>query len=130
MIFYLSILIPQYDLLWPGVELLLVRPGWDLVYRVQQENSKYTCSLHLLLLQVSLSSCQTCEVIQVAPDLPEVDRRDVAAVALRSGIDGLIVGNTTMRRPQLVADHPCGHEVCTGCVHVFVLALLDKQPKA
>lgn len=51
------------------------------------------------------------EKLQVAPDLPEVDRRDVAAVALRSGIDGLIVSNTTMLRPQLVADHPCGHEV-------------------
>lgn len=51
-------------------------------------------------------------IMQVAPDLPEVDRRDVAAVALRSGIDGLIVSNTTMHRPQLVADHPCGHEVC------------------
>ena len=50
-------------------------------------------------------------LVKIAPDLPEVDRRDVAAVALRSGIDGLIVSNTTMRRPQPVADHPCGHEV-------------------
>ncbi|KAK9791356.1 hypothetical protein WJX73_007084 [Symbiochloris irregularis] len=49
-------------------------------------------------------------LVKVAPDLPDVDRRDVAAVALRSGIDGLIVSNTTMHRPQLVADHPCGHE--------------------
>jgi dihydroorotate dehydrogenase len=36
---------------------------------------------------------------KVGPDLDEAQLRDVAEVALASGIDGLIVGNTTVTRP-------------------------------
>ncbi len=36
---------------------------------------------------------------KVGPDLSEQERRDIAEVALASGIDGLIVGNTTVDRP-------------------------------
>ena len=36
---------------------------------------------------------------KVGPDLNEQERRDIAEVALASGIDGLIVGNTTVDRP-------------------------------
>ena len=38
-------------------------------------------------------------LLKIAPDLTPADARDVAQVALASGIDGLIVGNTTTSRP-------------------------------
>ncbi|MEX2629805.1 MAG: quinone-dependent dihydroorotate dehydrogenase [Tistlia sp.] len=38
-------------------------------------------------------------LLKIAPDLTEADRRDIAAVALDSGLDGLIVSNTTVERP-------------------------------
>ncbi|MGE0724360.1 MAG: quinone-dependent dihydroorotate dehydrogenase [Alphaproteobacteria bacterium] len=38
-------------------------------------------------------------LLKVAPDLTPEQRDDVAAVALESGVDGLIVGNTTISRP-------------------------------
>ena len=49
--------------------------------------------------------------LQVAPDLTEADKADIAAVALRTGVDGLIVSNTTVARSKEVADHPTGDEV-------------------
>lgn len=47
---------------------------------------------------------------QVAPDLTDADKADIAAVALRTGVDGLVVTNTTLARPKDVADHPAGDE--------------------
>jgi len=38
-------------------------------------------------------------LLKLAPDLTAEDRRDIAGVAAGSGIDGLIVGNTTISRP-------------------------------
>ncbi|EWY37500.1 dihydroorotate dehydrogenase [Skermanella stibiiresistens SB22] len=38
-------------------------------------------------------------LLKIAPDLTTEDKRDVAEVALASGIDGLIVSNTTITRP-------------------------------
>jgi dihydroorotate dehydrogenase len=38
-------------------------------------------------------------VLKIAPDLTDADRQDIAAVALASGLDGLIVSNTTIARP-------------------------------
>lgn len=39
-------------------------------------------------------------LLKVAPDLTEDDKIDVAEVALASGIDGLIISNTTLDRPD------------------------------
>ena len=39
-------------------------------------------------------------LIKIAPDLTEAEKADIAAVALRTGIDGLIVSNTTVARPE------------------------------
>jgi dihydroorotate dehydrogenase len=36
---------------------------------------------------------------KVGPDLGEDELRDIAEVALKNGIDGLIIGNTTLERP-------------------------------
>ena len=38
-------------------------------------------------------------LVKIAPDLTEQERADIAAVALSSGIDGIIVSNTTVARP-------------------------------
>ena len=38
-------------------------------------------------------------LLKIAPDLTAEDKADIAAVALESGIDGLIVSNTTIARP-------------------------------
>ena len=39
-------------------------------------------------------------LLKIAPDLTEEDLRDIAEVALESGLDGLIVSNTTVSRPD------------------------------
>ncbi|TNE37478.1 MAG: quinone-dependent dihydroorotate dehydrogenase [Alphaproteobacteria bacterium] len=39
-------------------------------------------------------------LLKIAPDLTEDDKADIAAVALESGLDGLIVTNTTITRPE------------------------------
>jgi dihydroorotate dehydrogenase len=45
-------------------------------------------------------------LVKIAPDLTQEERRDIARVALESGIDGLIVSNTTVGRPPgLVGRH-------------------------
>lgn len=38
-------------------------------------------------------------LLKIAPDLTPDDRRDIAEVALETGLDGLIVSNTTIARP-------------------------------
>jgi dihydroorotate dehydrogenase len=48
-------------------------------------------------------------LVKIAPDLNEQERADIAAVALASGIDGLIVSNTTVARPPGLRS-PHSHE--------------------
>jgi dihydroorotate dehydrogenase len=43
-------------------------------------------------------------LLKLAPDLTAEDRRNVAAVVERGGIDGLILGNTTVSRPASLRD--------------------------
>ncbi len=38
-------------------------------------------------------------LLKIAPDITEQDKRDIAEVALRSGVAGMIVANTTIERP-------------------------------
>jgi dihydroorotate dehydrogenase len=38
-------------------------------------------------------------LVKVGPDLDEAEVRDIAEVALATGVDGLIIGNTTVARP-------------------------------
>ena len=38
--------------------------------------------------------------VKIAPDLTEADKDDIAEVALKSGIAGLIISNTTIERPE------------------------------
>lgn len=39
-------------------------------------------------------------LLKIAPDLTDEDKADIAAVALETGIDGLVVSNTTIARPD------------------------------
>ncbi|KAG8786728.1 Dihydroorotate dehydrogenase (quinone), mitochondrial [Ceratobasidium sp. 428] len=43
-------------------------------------------------------------VLKIAPDLDEVAIRDVAEAVRESGVDGVIVSNTTIQRPNLLSD--------------------------
>jgi len=47
-------------------------------------------------------------LLKIAPDLSEADRRAIAEVALATGIDGLIVANTTLARPPGLAGRHAG----------------------
>lgn len=47
-------------------------------------------------------------LVKVAPDLDEAGLADVAAVALSTGLDGLVVSNTTIARPDAVRAARCG----------------------
>ena len=44
-------------------------------------------------------------VLKIAPDLDTDARRDIATVALARGIDGIIVSNTTVARPEGLRGH-------------------------
>ncbi len=49
-------------------------------------------------------------VVKIAPDLDSGDKREIARVALRHGVDGLIVSNTTVSRPAAVLEQNHGGE--------------------
>ncbi len=44
-------------------------------------------------------------LVKIAPDLTEDALRDIVAVALSSGVHGIIVSNTTISRPEVVPMH-------------------------
>ena len=46
-------------------------------------------------------------VLKIAPDLDESELSAIAAVVRSSGVDGVIVSNTTLRRPQDLSDRTC-----------------------
>jgi dihydroorotate dehydrogenase len=43
-------------------------------------------------------------VVKIAPDLDDAAKGDIAAVALAAGIDGMIIGNTTLSRDGLTSN--------------------------
>ncbi|MGY8958117.1 MAG: quinone-dependent dihydroorotate dehydrogenase [Alphaproteobacteria bacterium] len=43
-------------------------------------------------------------LVKIAPDLTEDDKRDIAAMALEQAVDGLIISNTTIERPDSLTD--------------------------
>jgi dihydroorotate dehydrogenase len=52
------------------------------------------------------TGCRVPLLLKIAPDLTSEECRDIAQVALETGIDGLIVSNTTVARPPgLVSRH-------------------------
>ena len=47
-------------------------------------------------------------LLKIAPDLTDDDKRDIAAVAIATRLDGLIVSNTTLARPPSLASRHRG----------------------
>jgi len=52
-----------------------------------------------------VNGCPPPVVVKLAPDLNGEEIRNIARAAMRSGVDGLIVSNTTVSRPGGIADH-------------------------
>ncbi|KAL4638324.1 dihydroorotate dehydrogenase (quinone), mitochondrial isoform X1 [Castanea sativa] len=50
-------------------------------------------------------------LVKIAPDLSKEDLEDIAAVALALRLDGLIISNTTVSRPDPVSKNPVAVEV-------------------
>jgi dihydroorotate dehydrogenase len=72
----------------PGLRALQARAQIEeLLARVQEFRRRATAGLRPPLL------------VKVGPDLDEAEVRDIAEVALATGVDGLIIGNTTLARP-------------------------------
>lgn len=49
-------------------------------------------------------------LVKIAPDLSKQDLEDIAAVALALHVDGLIISNTTVSRPEAVSMNPVSQE--------------------
>nr|GEW01119.1 dihydroorotate dehydrogenase (quinone), mitochondrial [Tanacetum cinerariifolium] len=49
-------------------------------------------------------------LVKIAPDLSKQDLEDIAAVALDLRLDGLIISNTTISRPEVVQPNPVSKE--------------------
>ncbi|KAJ0957466.1 putative dihydroorotate dehydrogenase (quinone) [Helianthus annuus] len=49
-------------------------------------------------------------LVKIAPDLSKQDLEDIAVVALDLSLDGLIISNTTISRPEVVAINPVSKE--------------------
>ncbi len=43
-------------------------------------------------------------LVKIAPDLTTEEREDIAAVVIKHNVDGLIVSNTTISRPEILTD--------------------------
>jgi dihydroorotate dehydrogenase len=72
----------------PGLRALQARARIEeLLGRVQEFRRRVAAALRPPLL------------VKVGPDLDETEMRDIAEVAFVTGVDGLIVGNTTVARP-------------------------------
>jgi dihydroorotate dehydrogenase len=62
--------------------------------------------LHRLMSTREETGCRSPLLVKIAPDLKPEQRRDIAQVALDTGIDGLLISNTTIERPpDLVGRH-------------------------
>lgn len=49
-------------------------------------------------------------LVKIAPDLSKQDLEDIAAVAIALHVDGLIISNTTISRPDTVSKNPISQE--------------------
>ncbi|GJU26376.1 dihydroorotate dehydrogenase, mitochondrial [Tanacetum coccineum] len=49
-------------------------------------------------------------LVKIAPDLSKQDLEDIAAVALALRLDGLIISNTTISRPEVIQSNPVSKE--------------------
>ena len=74
--------------------------------RELQHRAKLGSLLDRLMTVREETGCRVPLLVKVAPDLTSEERRDIAQVALDTGVDGLIVSNTTVERPpDLLSRH-------------------------
>ena len=71
--------------------------------RELQSREILTTLLQRLMRAREEAGRQVPMLVKIAPDLTPEERRDIAEVALDTGIDGLIVSNTTLARPNLIS---------------------------
>jgi dihydroorotate dehydrogenase len=71
----------------PGLRALQERPALDALIRT------------VLAARAEASGAGPPVLLKIAPDLTAEDCRDIAEIALARGLDGLIVGNSTITRP-------------------------------
>jgi dihydroorotate dehydrogenase len=67
--------------------------------RELQHRATLAALLHRLLDLRGETGCRVPLLVKIAPDLTSEECKDIAQVALETGIDGLIVSNTTVKRP-------------------------------
>jgi dihydroorotate dehydrogenase len=60
--------------------------------------------------RVALTAGTTPVLVKIAPDLTLAELDDVVAIARRRRVDGMIVGNTTIKRPKWLKDKEKAHE--------------------
>jgi dihydroorotate dehydrogenase len=73
--------------------------------RALQERAQLTELVGRVLAARAALSRKPPLLLKIAPDLMDEERADIAAVALETGLDGLIVSNTTIARPPLRSPH-------------------------
>jgi dihydroorotate dehydrogenase len=73
--------------------------------RALQERAQLTALIGRVLAARAALGRKPPLLLKIAPDLIDEERADIAAVALESGLDGLIVSNTTVSRPPLRSMH-------------------------
>jgi dihydroorotate dehydrogenase len=64
-----------------------------------QGRTRLEALLHRLIAARDATGRRTPLLLKIAPDLTPSERRDIAEVASATGIDGLVVANTTVARP-------------------------------
>jgi dihydroorotate dehydrogenase len=70
--------------------------------RDMQERGALTNLLNRVLAARASTGHKPRLYLKIAPDITEAQARDIAEVALATGIDGIIVGNTTISRPASI----------------------------
>jgi dihydroorotate dehydrogenase len=79
--------------------------------RELQRRAPLDALIQRLLAARRASGAEPPLLVKIAPDLTPEERADIAAIALSSGIDGLVIGNTTVERPpglRSAAAHEAG----------------------
>jgi dihydroorotate dehydrogenase len=84
--------------------------------RELQQRATLATLLHRLLHLREGTGCRVPLLVKIAPDLTSEECKDIAQVALDAGIDGLIVSNTTVKRPPgLVSRYADEQGGLSGC---------------
>ena len=74
-----------------------------------QDKEELEQLLALLIEERSRLTQRVPLLLKIAPDISPAGLDDLTTVALASGIEGLVVSNTSIARPATLAD-PCAHE--------------------